>query len=95
MALIIYGRTKCPLCAVVLREGDDIVATAHFIGDPSDPLWPFSDAAMHRACFLQWQLREAFVARYNATVGAITWGNGTYQDMQPDGTILNKRREDT
>lgn len=94
MALIFYGKSKCPLCEAVLQEGDDIVATSHFIGDESDQLWRYSDAGMHRACFWRWPLRESFVSRYNATIGAITWGNGTYHDMQPDGTIVSKRRGD-
>ena len=94
MALIVYGASECPLCDAVLSEGDDIIGTSHFIADESDPLWSFSDAAMHRACFLTWPLRESFVARYNKTMGVITWGNGTYHDMQPDGTIVSKRRGD-
>ena len=47
MALIIYGASECPLCDAIIGEGGDIVATQHFIGDESDPLWAYSDAAMH------------------------------------------------
>ena len=92
MALIIRGATRCPLCEAAIGEGDDIVATSHFVLDESDPLWRFSDAAMHRFCFLRWPLREAFISRYNETVGPITWGDGTSHDMQPDGTISSRRR---
>ncbi len=49
---------------------------------------------MHRRCFLGWELRQRFVDTYNERVGSITWGNGTYHDMQPDGTIVSKRRGD-
>lgn len=42
---------------------------------------------MHRHCFLGWELRFEFVARYNSTVGAITFGNGTCHYMQDDGTV--------
>jgi hypothetical protein len=91
MALLIPGSTRCPLCEAVIGAGDDIVATSHFIGDPSDPLWKFSDAAMHRPCFLRWPDREPFIARYHETLGAITSGDGTYLDMQPDGTIVRKQ----
>jgi hypothetical protein len=94
MALIIFGETRCALCDSVLTDGDDIVATTHFIADSSDRLYPYSDAALHRACFLGWRRREAFVSRYNATMGGITWGNGTYHEMQPDGSIISKRRGD-
>ncbi|HKI36223.1 MAG TPA: hypothetical protein VKA46_30480 [Gemmataceae bacterium] len=93
MALILPGKSRCPLCDTVIRAGDDIVATTHFIGDPTDLLWNFSDAAMHKACFLAWKYREEFVAKYNAVMGSITWGNGSYHDMQPDGTIIMKHRE--
>jgi hypothetical protein len=32
------------------------------------------------------------VARFNTLVGMITFGNGTYHEMQPDGTILSRKR---
>jgi hypothetical protein len=87
MALIFRGASRCPLCDGIIAEDDDIVATQHFIPDESDPLWRYSDAAIHRSCFLAWPHRGAFVAKYNATLGRITWGNGMYHDMQADGTI--------
>jgi hypothetical protein len=70
------------------------MGTSHFITDPSDPFWSFSDAAMHRMCFLNWPLRDSFITRYNQMMGTITWGNGTYHHMQPDGRIISKRYED-
>lgn len=87
MALILRGKTECSICGVVIKDGDTIVATTHFIGEPSDPLWRFSDSGMHSSCFLAWPLRETFIERYNATVGTVTWGNGTYHHMEPDGSI--------
>lgn len=48
---------------------------------------------MHHECFQIWELREQFVAEYNTTMGKLTWGNGTYHDMQPDGSILIRRRD--
>ena len=92
MALIFRGRSRCPICGAVIDENDQIVATTHFVGDKNDPLWRYSDAAIHRACFLDWKLRDQFVARYNATMGSLTWGNGTFHDMQSDGTILSRLR---
>ena len=92
--MIALGHTKCPLCNAVLQAEDDLVATSHFIDTPSDSLWQFSDAAMHRHCFLSWELRPQFVARYNQIVGAITWGNGTYHHMTDDGTIQSLPRND-
>jgi hypothetical protein len=87
VALICLGKTECSICDVVLKEGDDFVATTHFIADPADPLWPFSDSAMHRSCFLAWDLRQSFVQKYNDTLGTVTWGNGTYHHMEDDGDI--------
>jgi hypothetical protein len=87
VALILRGKTPCSICGVVINDTDAIVASTHFIGDQNDPLWRFSDSAMHCGCFLAWPLRETFVERYNATVGTVTWGNGTYHRMEPNGNI--------
>ena len=87
MALILPGKSECSVCGVVLNEGDDIAATTHFIADPNDPLWRFSDSGVHRSCFLGWDQRQAFMGKYNDTIGAITWGNGTYHRMEDDGHI--------
>jgi hypothetical protein len=92
VGLIFLGTTECSICGVVLNEGDDIVATTHFIADQNDPLWRYSDSAMHRSCFLGWEQRPAFVRRYNETIGAITWGIGTYQHMEDDGHISVLKR---
>jgi hypothetical protein len=64
-----------------------LVATSHFIGEPTDPLWRFSDAAMHYECFQEWEYRQEFVDKYNATIGKIVWGNGTRHHMKADGLI--------
>ena len=93
MALILCGKTECSICGVIIKDGDTIVATTHFLRDPNDPLWRFSDSGMHRSCFLAWPLRDTFVERYNATVGTVTWGNGTYHYMEPNGKILVLERD--
>jgi hypothetical protein len=93
MALIIRGKTECALCKVVLNVNDKIMATSHFIADTEDPLWRFSDAAMHQNCFLKWDQKQTFVDKYNETVENITWGNGTYHHMNDDGVIVSLRRE--
>lgn len=87
MALIFAGKTKCPLCHNVIAQNDDYMATSHLIGDQNDPLWAYSDAAMHRDCFLNWDQRAEFVARFNQVYGEVTFGNGTYHFMEPDGSI--------
>lgn len=92
MAMILRGKTECPLCNGVIKENDEIVATSHFIADPRDLLWRFSDAGMHKDCFLNWDQRLNFINRYNETMGSITWGNGTYHCMQDDGAIVSLKR---
>jgi len=88
MALIYQG-IKCAICGLEIDIDREklYVATTHFIGDPGDPLWSFSDAAMHYDCFQAWPHREEFVQKYNATIGRIVWGNGTRHRMHTDGRV--------
>lgn len=88
MALIISGKTKCPLCGEVIAAGQRLVATSPFIEDPNHALWRFSDAAIHYDCFQSWERREEFVTEFNKGNGRIVWGNGKRHYMQPDGTIV-------
>jgi hypothetical protein len=81
----------CALCGQIIGKDDQIVATSHFIGDDSDPLWRFSDAAMHKACFLEWDQRDHFIEKFNQIVPSITRGN-IYHHMTEDGTIVSITR---
>ncbi len=92
MAIVLRGKTKCSICDNVIADVDQIVATSHFISDANDPLWRFSDSAMHGACFANWPQRAEFVAKYNLIVGQVTSCNGRYHRMEPDGTIAVLRR---
>jgi len=92
MALIFLGKTECSLCGNVIMEDDEIVATSHFIADSNDPLWRFSDSGMHRSCFLTWDQRTAFVNKFNQIISGITFDNGTYHQMESDGTIAVLQR---
>jgi hypothetical protein len=83
MALFDPGFTPCALCGEVLANDDDMVGTTHFIGDPDHPLFPYSDSMMHRACFIKWEHRAAFVAAYNAEMGRD-------HHMRVDGTIRER-----
>jgi hypothetical protein len=65
-----------------MHEGDDVVATTHFISDQSDPLWKFSDSGMHRRCYESWEHRDEFTSRYRERLGGMypdshyeTWPN--------------------
>jgi hypothetical protein len=82
MAILILGRSKCSICGETLHKEDDIVATTHFIGDQSDPLWQFSDSGMHRSCYETWEHRDEFTRRYRECLGGMypgshyeTWPN--------------------
>jgi hypothetical protein len=50
MALLIRGKTKCPLCEKVITDNDDVIAFPAFLG-ANHPLSRFSDSAFHRTCF--------------------------------------------
>src|SRR5215813_11649681 len=92
MAIVLRGKTKCSICDTVISDVDQIVATSHFISDRNDPLWRFSDSAMHRSCFANWPMRAEFVAKYNHIVGQVTTCNGRYHRMESDGTIVLLKR---
>ena len=64
MALLLRGKTECPLCYGVIGKDDEVVGTTHFIADQTDPLWQYSDAAFHKKCFDAWERRDEFLARY-------------------------------
>jgi hypothetical protein len=84
MAIIIRGKTECPLCGEVLRGGDDLMASPPFL--QSGLLFRFSDAAMHRACFTNWPLADKFIAAFNE-IGRC-WPGGPRR-MLADGTIID------
>jgi len=92
MALIESGVTACPLCSQVISEPDEIVTTWHFIDDENDPLWRFSDSAIHRSCFLAWAQREEFVTRFNTFFEKTVFNDGTYRRMKLDGSISVHRK---
>ncbi len=92
MAIVIRGKTKCAICDSVITDVDKILASSQFISDQNDPLWRFSDSAMHSSCFVGWDHRDEFVAKYNLIVGPRTSCNGMYHRMEPDGTIVVMRR---
>jgi hypothetical protein len=68
MALIIKGESECALCGEVILASDDAVGTAHFITDPSDKFYRYSDAPFHKRCFDSWKHKATFTARYEQFV---------------------------
>ena len=65
MALLIPGLTKCPLCGEVINKDDQIESFWHFIEDSKDPLYEYSDASFHKACFDIWEMRDEYLMRYS------------------------------
>jgi hypothetical protein len=86
MALIIRGSSQCAICRNIVGAEDDIVATSAFLGR-EHPLWPYSDAAMHRECFVSWKDKAEFVAAFNSIVSPEVAGDGTSRLMLDDGRI--------
>ena len=65
MALIVLGKTQCPLCGNPIVEGQPVVAS-HFVGayGEHDLSW-FYDAGIHQDCFRTWSLRAEFIRQHN------------------------------
>lgn len=57
MAIFVPGM-PCPLCGMPVGRADEVIAFPPFIADRSDPLFLFSDAAMHATCFTQHRLAK-------------------------------------
>lgn len=64
MTLIIAGATACKLCGQVIQVGQPVVGFGPFVGNELDPLYLFSDAAMHESCFYAHSLASAALARH-------------------------------
>ena len=93
MERIASGRALCALCGDVIRPGEDAFVTPDFLADESDPLWRFSDAPLHRACFLVWDRRKAFVAHYNRTGKRLIAPDGSSLRMTSEGEIVHRPSE--
>jgi hypothetical protein len=90
MERIQAGRAHCALCGETIRPTDDALITPDFLADETDPFWRFADAAMHRACFLVWDRRKAFVAHYNRLARRWAGSGGTHPRMTSEGEIVSR-----
>lgn len=88
MAVINEGSTRCSLCDRLLNPAEKIVAFGHFISDQSDPLWRFSDSAMHQSCFLAWPKKEEFRARQNLDYRRVVYPDQTIFQLQENGVLI-------
>jgi len=74
---LVWDGMPCALCGEPL-DPDDCFATTHFL-DRSHPLEPYSDAAMHWACYDEWPSRPEFSRAYfdawvEQQAESTTWG---------------------
>jgi hypothetical protein len=83
MAIVILGQSTCVICGNTLVADDDLVMTTAFLSE-GHPMWRFSDAAMHRFCFLSWPRRAEFIYYFNYTQNL---HNAGILKMRDDGTI--------
>ncbi|HXI22184.1 MAG TPA: hypothetical protein VNH46_13910 [Gemmatimonadales bacterium] len=87
MTLPLARTQVCARCRGAIRPGDAVVRIPDFIADERDPLWRFTDGAMHEACFATWPERKALVARFNRVARVLTSADGTRQRMDAEGRI--------
>jgi hypothetical protein len=80
-------RQCCPLCREPIIDTDEPVVIPDFLADDADPMWPFTDAHYHRACFLHWDGRKALVARFNALARARDRDVGPCWVLTGDGML--------
>jgi hypothetical protein len=59
MAIWFSGKSECSICGAVLEAKQDVIGHPAILF-PDHPLWRFSDSAMHRACYEQWEHHEYF-----------------------------------
>src|ERR687895_1657063 len=82
------GRAHCALCGDAIKPYEDALVTPDFLANEADPFWRFADAPMHRACFLVWDRRKAFVARFNRAARTWVQPDGSYPRMTSEGEIV-------
>lgn len=84
------GCATCILCGEAIKPGDDAFVTPDFLAAESDPLWRFTDATVHRTCFIVWEHRKTFVARYNRLAQRLAAQDGTYLHLTSEGELVRR-----
>jgi hypothetical protein len=91
MDRIAAGTAYCALCGTAIRPDEDALVTPDFLADAADPLWRFTDAPMHRACFLVWDQRKALIARFNAVARQLLVApDGSYPQLTSEGELVRR-----
>jgi hypothetical protein len=88
MGRVEAGTAICALCHEAISPHADAVVTPDFLADDADPFFRFSDASMHRVCFILWEQRKAFVARLNRVARKFRAPDGSYFRMTAEGDLV-------
>ena len=84
MALFAPGM-PCRLCGKPMAAAADLSIFAPFVADRSDPLFVFSDAAIHTACFARHALAEEATRWHDE---AVRHGNPSERRCTPCGKLI-------
>lgn len=101
MAIIIRGKSKCPLCNQILEEHEKITAYTAFLPN-THRLGKYSDGAFHSSCWEKCPDKEEFEELYHLyllilrsrpkalkTVEEIeAWQKEAFQDFPPKGRVV-------
>lgn len=87
MALLVRGRTHCPLCGRIIAAGDPVVSFPPLISNQLDPLFMFNDASFHRWCFDQHPLKAKIENVYQGYLSLC--GPGKYKCIVCGEKIMN------
>ena len=90
MEKISGGTAVCALCHEALRPDADAVVTPDFLADDTDSFYPYSDAVMHRACFIVWDRRKAFIAHFNRIAQRFAAEDGSRVQMTGEGDLVQR-----
>jgi hypothetical protein len=88
---VVTRRDVCALCGETIGPGEPALDTPDFIADESDPLYRVADASVHRACFLVWETRKRFVARFNRVARGLVAEDGSYPHMTSEGDLVRRQ----
>jgi hypothetical protein len=84
------GTAICALCHEAISPAEDVVITPDLLADETDPFYRFSDAAMHRACFVVWDRRKGFIAHFNRVARRLVAPDGTRLRMTSEGDLVQQ-----
>ena len=63
MAIVLFGKTECPICLSVLEEHQDTISFLALF-EENHKYYFCSDAAFHVSCFNKWEHSESVLGIY-------------------------------